>query len=155
MKLTVELVPRSAWWVNVRSHVSRADWEKCKKYSKTKTDGVCILCGGSGLQQGRRYATEAHEVWSYDDSRKIQTLVDIVPICPRCHQAKHMGRSRATMNPHQWAQLIQHFMDVNEMYDERVDEYLLDVFDVWERRSQFKWELDVSFLEKIGVKPNG
>lgn len=152
MRLTVELVPRTTWWTNVRSKISRSEWEKCKNYSKAKTNGMCILCGGSGLQQGRRYATEAHEVWSYDDTNKIQTLVDIVPICPRCHQVKHLGRSRATMDPHQWAAVIQHFMDVNEMYDERIDEYLMDAFSVWERRSQFRWKLDVSLLERIGVK---
>lgn len=158
MRLTVELVPRTTWWTNVRSKISRKDWEKCKDYSKAKTNGTCILCGGSGLTQGRRYATEAHEVWAYDDTRKIQTLVDIIPICPRCHQVKHMGRSRAVSDPRQWAELIQHFMDVNEMNEgngDAITEYLMNAFDVWERRSQFEWELDVSFLEKLGVELDG
>lgn len=155
MKLTLELVPATSWWTNVRSEISRSEWEKCKNYSKAKTDGRCIICNSTGLSQGRNYATEAHEVWAYDDTNKIQTLVDIIPLCPRCHMAKHLGRTRALNDPRLWAEIIQHFMDVNEMYDERVDEYLLDAFYVYERRSQHTWKLDISFLEKIGVKIDG
>lgn len=151
LKLPVELVPRTAWWTNVRSHVTMSEWEKCKRYAKAKTGGVCIVCGDVGTNQGRRYAVEAHEIWAYDDTRKIQTLVDIVPLCPRCHQCKHLGRSRATMDINQWTRLIQHFMDVNQMPEGLVEGYLMNVFDVWERRSEHKWELDVSFLEGIGV----
>lgn len=151
MRLTVELVPRTAWWTNVRSNVTPSQWRTCKQYSKGKTDGVCIICGDSGLNQGRRYPTEAHEIWSYDDTKKIQTLVDIIPICPRCHQCKHLGRSRSTMNPWQWGQLIDHFMRVNEFTDVQTERYLMAAFDLWELRSEHDWELDISFLERLGV----
>ena len=151
MRLTIELVPQTAWWSNVRSNVSKSDWEKCKKYAKSKTDFIsaCFICGQSGLNQGRRYAVEAHEVWAYDDKNKIQTLVDIIPICPRCHQCKHLGRSRATMTMNEWSKLIAHFQEVNDsLPGYLVERYVLHVFDQWRERSEHEWKLDVSFLER-------
>lgn len=150
-RLSIELVPATAWWENVRSNVTKAEWEKCKAYAKAKTGGRCIVCDGSGLTQGRGYAVDAHEVWAYDDEKQVQTLVDIVPLCPMCHACKHLGRTREVSSPEQWARVIDHFQRVNRWSDQRVEQYILLVFHIWEMRSSVKWELDVSFLSTIGV----
>jgi hypothetical protein len=126
--LAVELVPRTAWWSNVRSNVTRAEWEKCKRYAKGLTGGVCKICGQVGQAQG-----------------------DIWPLCPRCHQCKHMGHSRATMNFDQWSELINHFKQVNEWPDWKIEKYLELCFNIWELRSRMQWSLDVSFLTTIGI----
>lgn len=34
---------------------------------------------------------ECHEVWDYDDDRKIQRLERRVALCPACHEVKHAG----------------------------------------------------------------
>lgn len=151
-RLTVELVPSTAWWSNVRSNVSRSEWEKCKAYSKAKTNGVCIICSGRGQEQGWRYATEAHEIWDYDDDRQVQTLVDIVPLCPLCHQCKHLGRTRAVSNLQQWIRVVGHLQKVNRWPDWKVEKYINLVFQIWEVRSSMQWELDISFLEtEVGL----
>lgn len=156
--LACELVPRSAWWTNVRSNVSRADWEKCKAYSKTKTPGTCIICGGVG----DRYATEAHEIWRYDDEyivkrgqvhTGLQTLVDIWPLCTLCHRVKHLGRTRETSGPQAWARVIEHMQRVNQMSDNVLEQYIALQFQIWEIRSTMKWELDLSFLKEVGLDP--
>lgn len=157
-RLSCELVPRSAWWSNVRSNISRAEWEKCKAYSKTKTNGVCIICGGTG----DRWPTEAHEIWSYDDEYRLaegdvldvglQTLVDIWPLCTLCHRVKHLGRTRATSTPEQWARVIEHMQRVNVWDDATLERYIALQFQIWEIRSEMTWELDVSFLDTIGVE---
>ena len=54
---------------------------------------VCEICGDSGLNQGRKHAVEAHEIWTYDDANCVQTLERIHILCPRCHQVKHLGRT--------------------------------------------------------------
>jgi 5-methylcytosine-specific restriction endonuclease McrA len=153
-RLSVELVPRTAWWKNVRSNVSKSDWEKAKRYARAKTPGgCCFICGGSGYEQGKNYPSEAHEIWAYDDDRQIQTLVDIVPLCPKCHQCKHLGRTRAVSNLHQWTKVIEHFKSVNDWDDDRVERYIQIVFQIHEMRSEMKWKLDISFLQTLGIKP--
>lgn len=146
--LTAELVPQTAWWSNVRSNVSRAEWEKCKAYSKTKTNGVCIICGGVG----DRYPTEAHEIWDYDDEAGVQTLVDIWPLCTMCHRVKHLGRTREHSTLEQWTRVIEHMQRVNGWDGATVERYIILQFEIWRMRSVMEWRLDVSFLKIIGVK---
>lgn len=152
MRLTIELVPATAWWSNVRSNVTRAEWEKCKRYARSKTPGGrCIVCGGVGS----RYPSEAHEIWHYDDVRQIQTLVDIVPLCPLCHQVKHLGRTRENATPRQWARVINHLQRVNDWPDWKVEKAVVLAFEIWRMRSQVEWTLDVSFLTTIGIDLTG
>lgn len=164
--LSVELVPSTAWWANVRSNVSRADWEKCKDYSKSKTNGVCIICGGVG----ERWATEAHEIWRYDVRQGehrdptapeeeiireagIQTLVDIWPLCTMCHRVKHLGHTRQNADLALWTRVIEHLQGVNQWPGHVVEAYVVEAFRIWEIRSTMRWELDISFLNTIGIEP--
>ena len=66
--LTIELVPRTSWYRNVRSNVSREEWERLKKITFSRAGYVCELCGG----RGRKWPVECHEVFEYDDKRYIQ-----------------------------------------------------------------------------------
>lgn len=151
-KLSVELVPASAWWSNVRSNVTAAEWETCKRYAKAKTGGLCILCGQKGTDQGWKWDVEAHEIWDYDEDTGVQTLVDIVPLCPWCHKCKHLGRSQMMMGENMYRRLVNHFRAVNEWSAERTQTYFNLVFQIWALRSDMRWKLDVSFLETLGIE---
>ena len=162
-KLSIELVPQTAWWSNVRSNVTRAQWEVCKRYARAKTNGVCIVCGQTGKQQGRKHDVEAHEIWDYDDENQIQTLVDIIPLCPMCHQVKHIGRSQMVMNEWMYRRLLVHMSRVNGWFrsvgeipptveDVRHAQFYIDkCFEIWAERSKVSWELDITFLKIIGL----
>lgn len=152
--LTIELVPETAWWSNVRSNVTRAQWEKCKAYARAKTDRgnglpTCYICGQNGIDQGWRYPVEAHEIWEYDEDECKQTLVDIWPLCPMCHKVKHLGRTRNESSPEQWARVIDHLAHVNNWSGWQVEKYVMLQFQIWRLRSQMKWALDVSFLNDV------
>lgn len=144
-KLKVELVPRSAWWENVRSNVTRGEWEKCKRYVKERSSSRCEICGGVG----KRYPVDCHEIWEYDELTGVQKLVDLIALCPSCHEVKHLGRAFATGNA---ARALEHLAAVNEWSMVTVEAYAHMVLKQWEARSQIRWELDISFLEQIGVK---
>ena len=145
-RLSIELVPRTAWWSNVRSNVTRAEWEKCKRMVRARSGDRCEICGG----RGRRWPVECHEVWDYDDDRQVQTLVDLIALCPSCHECKHIGRAEETGNgPRAW----DHLMKVNGWSRERTMTYRDLVFKIWAIRSTTTWELDVSFLSLLGIEP--
>src|SRR5207302_1396445 len=81
-RLTVELVPSSCWYTNVRSHVPKTVWDRLRRQVAAEAGNRCEICGG----RGRRWPVECHEVWEYDDDEKIQRLQRLVALCPACHE---------------------------------------------------------------------
>lgn len=143
--LTVALVPRTCWWSNVRTNVPRRDWERCKNYVKNRSEERCEICGGVG----RKHPVECHEIWQYDDLQHIQTLVDLIALCPACHSVKHIGRMFAIGHA---PEAIIHLMKVNNWPLHLAERHIADALSQWEERSRHQWQLDVSFLETIGVE---
>lgn len=43
MKLTIELVPSTAWYSNVRSNVTQAEWDVLRKECYKKAGYVCEI----------------------------------------------------------------------------------------------------------------
>lgn len=143
--LKIELVPGTAHWSNVRNNVTRAQWEKCKKYARAQAGDVCSVCGGVGAK-GR---LDAHEEWHYDDEDQVQTLVDIVALCPTCHACKHLGRTREVLPAqYQWEAVINHFQRVNGFTDDETIRAVELAFEIWRLRSQVRWSLDVRWLQR-------
>src|SRR5437899_2821887 len=137
--LTVELVPSTCWWSNVRSHVAPAVWERLRKATADAAGNKCEVCGG----QGRRHPVECHEVWDYDDTRRVQRLVRLV--APSCHEVKHLG---LTAKRGRGAQALAHLARVNGWSASDAEAYAEVVFEQWATRSR----LDCTVLEAQGIR---
>src|SRR6266511_250675 len=62
-RLTIELVPKTSWYNNVRALVDELGWDRIRR-----------------------------QVWRQDDDRThVQMLVRMIALCPACHQVKHIG----------------------------------------------------------------
>jgi hypothetical protein len=86
-RLTIELVPETAWFRNLRSEISGEAWDKIRKDCYKNAGYVCEICGGVG----QRHPVECHEIWEYDDGDKRQILRGVIALCPSCHEVKHIG----------------------------------------------------------------
>lgn len=144
-RLTVELVPSTCWWSNVRSHVAPAVWERLRRATAGAAGNRCEICGG----RGRRHPVECHEVWDYDDARRIQRLVRFIALCPACHEVKHLGL--AAKRGRQAAALA-HLAKVNGWTADDAEAYAEVVFEQWAARSRHQWTLDCTVLEAQGVR---
>lgn len=138
--LTIELVPSTVWYSNLRSELPKSQWDILRKRCYANAKWLCEVCGGKGL----RWPVECHEVWEFDDERKIQILRDIISLCPRCHEVKHIGL--AVKLGHD-ARARKHLASVNGWSDEQTRTYIATSFRVWRERSRHKWELDISWVE--------
>lgn len=138
-KLSIELVPKSCFYTNVRSNVSREEWDKIRKQVYKKANYRCEICGG----QGNNHPVECHEVWEYDDMNHIQKLIGMVALCPNCHQVKHIGLAgiRGSQN-----EAIKHLRKINQWDKNKANEYMANCFKIWSWRNQFAWKLDISLL---------
>jgi hypothetical protein len=120
--------------------VSTHDWDVIRKRVYLEAGHKCEICGGVGV----RHPVECHEIWSYDDSTKIQKLELFQALCPLCHEVKHFGfasirgfRDRA----------LSRFMKINNLSFNIAEAIVDAVFEQWQQRSLVKWELDVRLLD--------
>lgn len=144
IRLTIELVPSTCWYTNVRSHVSEFSWDMIRKKSYKLANHKCEICGSTGKEQGFNHNVECHEIWHYDDINHKQTLIGLIALCPYCHKTKHVGL--AQINGEEDI-VINQLMYVNKMsYDEAL-KYISDSFKIWKERSKFEWELDINYLK--------
>ena len=144
MKLSIELVPSSSWFTNLRSMLTPNEWDTTRGVCYEKANHRCEICDGVGLQ----HPVECHEVWSYTkgDLVNIQKLERTIALCPSCHQVKHMGFAM-TQGVHAFEKAATHFMNVNQFTSDRAEFEIEKVFKIHHERSKVKWHLDVRWLQ--------
>jgi hypothetical protein len=148
-KLTIELVPKTCWYSNVRTQLPEEQWNIIRKIAYKESNHKCKICTGSGLDQGFKHPVECHEEWEYNDVDKVQTLVGLAAICPKCHQVKHIGR---TMLMGRGVEAMLHLSQVNDWNDSETNNYVNESFGIFNERSEHDWKLNVTILhERYGV----
>lgn len=144
-KLTVELVPRTCFGSNVRTLFANKYWDKLRKQSYEKAGHKCEICGATGKEQGYRHNVECHEIWDYNDETKVQKLVGLISLCPKCHQVKHFGRASAIGKQ---PEAFKHMEKVNGWNHKQCVAHVGEVMMKWLERSGAKWSIDLGILHE-------
>ena len=140
-RLTIELVPSTSWFTNVRSLVSPEEWDRLRRATYRAAGHRCEICGGRGPQ----WPVECHEIWEYDERKHIQRLTGLIALCPSCHQVKHFGLARVNGKQEEAGRWLMH---VNGWTRRQAYDYVQAAFALWEERSRVPWEVDISWLER-------
>jgi hypothetical protein len=141
-ELTIELVPTTAWFKNVRSEVTPKEWDILRRRTYSQASYRCEICGG----RGRKWPVECHEVWDYNDETKVQTLVRLIALCPLCHAVKHIGGQQAKSKA-AGERALKHLMKVNGWGRSKANAYIQHCYKVWNERSHHDWALDITWLD--------
>ena len=144
MKLTLDLVPSSSWFNNVRAVVTPKQWNTIRAKVSAKAYDTCEICGGVGP----KHPVECHEIWEYDKEFMTQKLTGMIALCPDCHATKHFGLSEMQGKR---AKVLKHFMKVNRVTKDEAEKYISEQFLLWAWRSKRKWTLDISILKDYGI----
>lgn len=144
-KLTVELVPKTCHYSNVRTMVTTKEWDVIRHLVYDKADNKCEICGDVGTNQGYKHRVECHEVWQYDESDYTQRLVGLVALCPTCHQVKHIGRARAIGKIYE---CYKQLSKINHWTKEMIEKHISEANEEYSVRSKVEWSLDISLLNK-------
>lgn len=142
--LTIELVPSTAWYSNVRSNVTASKWDVIRKKSYSIANHQCEICGDIGQYQGVNHNVECHEIWQYNEDDKVQKLIGLISLCPFCHKTKHAGLAQMKG---EGEIVINQLMKVNKMTRQEAEDYIVTAFDVWQERSNHEWKLDITMLD--------
>jgi len=142
-KLSVELIPTTCHYSNVRTTVTKKEWDKIRFMSYEKAEHKCEICGERGKNQGQKHDVECHEIWDYDDETHVQKLIGLISLCPICHLVKHIGRALAMRKKEvAYNQLAK----VNKWTLKQVEQHIVDSFELHKQRSKHEWTLDLSIL---------
>ena len=89
---------------------------------------------------------EAHEKWSYDEERALQKLEDVVALCHRCHEVKHISRTQLIGRG---MDAMEHFMKVNECSQMDFHTELSKANEEYLQRNRVEgWVTDISWLSQ-------
>lgn len=140
-KLAFELVPESCWYSNLRSILTREQWDVVRKDAYARAAGRCMVCGAPA---GR---LEAHERWEYDERNAVQKLADVVAVCRSCHEVIHIGRTQLMGREREAAD---HFMKVNGCSYAQYIKALGEANEAHRRRNRVaEWKLDLTWLKRF------
>lgn len=144
-KLIIELIPSTCHYMNVRTTVKSKYWDKIRNIVYKKANNKCQICGEIGTKQGFKHKLECHEVWKYQNRKKVQKLVKLMALCPLCHQAKHIGRTSFIGKAEE---AYERLKKINKWDLIQLSEHIDDAFKKNKERSMHEWKLDLSMLEK-------
>ncbi len=140
MKLDFELVPDSCWYSNLRSILSRAQWDFIRKDAYARAEGRCMICGRKVTR------LEAHERWTYDLENSTQILSDIIAVCHLCHSVIHIGRTQLVGDEDR---AIKHFCYVNKCSYADYIKALSKANELHRKRNEVsEWKLDLTYLKR-------
>jgi hypothetical protein len=144
--LTIELVPETCWFSNLRSELTPEQWRHVRYVCYRNANYRCEICGGTGP----KWPVECHEIWHYNDRAHVQTLKGLISLCPACHEVKHIGL--AGHRGHQ-QRALKHLAKVNGWTAKEAKDYLYRCMRKWTGRSEYEWALDCSWLTKeFGIR---
>ena len=130
------LVPRSSWYKSLANLLDKETWKMIRKRELRRAGYKCEICGYSGK------GLHCHEIWEYDDKRKIQKLVGYRILCERCHLAHHLGFAAVSGRLEETVEWIS---EVTGMKESEVWKLVDKAFEEWEERSKYTWKIDYSY----------
>jgi len=146
MKLFIELVPSTCWYINLRKELTQTEWDKIRKEVYARAGYQCEICGAKGR-------LSCHEIWEYNDKTNTQKLKGFQALCDNCHNIKHMGFVNVQISEGKWPEsrreeLAQHFMQVNNVTRDEFENHVTTAFEEWGQRSQKEWTTDLGNFKR-------
>lgn len=139
LKLWPQLVPKPLWRLSCANLLPWQEWNLIRQDALTLANSRCEVCGAPGRV--------CHEVWAYDDDKKIATLTRFEIHCDDCDAATHMGRALK----HRYIHVaVKQLCLVNGMKKEAVRELFAAHMATHKERSRHQWKIvvDHALLQK-------
>ena len=143
----VDVIPSSSWGASLANLLTLKHWQAFRTMSARMAGHVCQMCGShSG-------PLECHEIWRFHDEEKTsdgwyrQSLEGFLTLCKQCHAMFHPGRAEIMGKSEE---VRQRRCVINEWSNADYDRAMSLCFDLFHRRSQKQWVLDLSKFQNQG-----
>lgn len=144
------MVPQPLWGRNLRSVLTRKDWDTVRKAAYRKFDYRCMVCG----EQGPDWPVGAVHEWEYDDDVKRSTLKDVIALCPGCNAIHHWGHTSVEGDAEA---AFKRMMRLNRWTWSEAHQAIKSASNECDERSAHKWSIDYSWVVKehgLTLKPD-
>ncbi len=92
-------LPEPLHGLNPRTIMGKKKWDEVRLKTYAVNNYHCFACGKYAPHNGKVFSTEqklhAHECYEFDYKSCSATLIEIVALCPLCHDGIHLQRSQA------------------------------------------------------------
>ena len=138
LKLEVEPIPSQNWGVSLAHLLPKEVWDSLRREVYSIADYTCLVCGATDKR------LHCHEVWVYNDKRRVQKLSKLDCECRDCHAVRHWGRTVlvSQSDPTELERLIAHFCKVNNCTREVFESHRDKVNRAVKRRSKYKYKVN-------------
>jgi hypothetical protein len=145
LKLEIELVPSTVWYSSLYRLLPREVWNNIRNEIIKENGRKCQICGET---EG---VMNMHEIWNYDDRKRIQKLEGFILLCKMCHHVKHIGLAGilASQGKLDYDKVVEHFCKVNKCTETEFEEHEAKAFEVWQKRSKHQWKQDFGKYDKF------
>ena len=154
--LYVDLIPGPTFGINCRKVLKQYQWSRLSRGIKARVDFTCEFCGMPEVPEQNIYHV-THERFSYDEASGLQQLTRFVCSCRRCDEFTHFGHALAYGGVPElilWHALAVKMMRSNTITLEDVKAEAWAALELWKRRNDIKWTVDLSILAGTGLPVN-
>jgi hypothetical protein len=137
-RLTIDLIPRATWGMNVRTLAPKL-WPPLRKKAIHANGARCASC-----RNAPHKAFQVHEVWEFDYLEGVQRLIAFEVLCERCHAVKHAGRTVATREDGVRF-ILRELVECNSWTINDAKEHLQLAFSIWHAKNLIDWLVDISY----------
>jgi len=146
LKLQLELIPERQWHLSLARLLPKEIWDALRREIYQKFSYTCCICDTTNCR------VNCHEVWLFDDKRRIQYLKGLQCLDDDCHMVKHWGRTVAeTLKGNYPAdtidRLTRHFCEVNQCTPEAFELHKVEAGELWLKRSRYDYRIDFGLFK--------
>ena len=135
LKLEPHLVPKPLWKHSASEKLGRTSWQAIRQDRLREAGDRCEICREPSVRP-----LNCHEIWSYDDSNAVATLVGFEMHCAKCDLVTHMGRAIA----HGYGdQALQQMTGVNGINLAEAKQIWLSAKGIWKTRNAREWSVKI------------
>lgn len=118
--------------------------DKLKKF-------VCRICkcNSYDFRDDITTFTQCHEVWTYNELKRVQKLSKLKPVCVFCHEIIHINRFNKDKEYQDL--LLERYCEINDISMEQARKDLEFAESERKRRGHIKYSLNMSLINKLDL----
>jgi len=141
-KLNIKLLPYTLHKFNINKYI---DKNELSLLQKRLCKNNCIYCGNK--------STLLDKIFDYNENIKTQKLLKVNPICKKCDDSIHFGRTYTNKNRNleYYNEIIEHMKKYMNLTEDEIINLYNKELELCEERSDNLWGINLDILKEYNI----